>query len=106
MFPPWNKSYEKPRQYIKKQRHHFANKVCLGNAMGFPIVMDGCESWTIKKAESQKIDVFGLWCWRRLLRVSWTGFIGRTDVKAEAPKFWPPDTKSQFTGNDPNAGKD
>ena len=47
-------------------------KVCLVKAMVFPVVMYGCESWTIKKAECQKIDVFELWCWRRLLRVPWT----------------------------------
>ena len=47
-------------------------KVCLVKAMVFPVVMYGCESWTIKKAERQRIDVFELWCWRRLLRVPWT----------------------------------
>ena len=47
-------------------------KVCLVKAMVFPVVMYGCESWTIKKAECQRIDVFGLWFWRRLLRVPWT----------------------------------
>ena len=47
-------------------------KVCLVKPMVFPVVMDGCESWTIKKAESRRIDGFGLWCWRRLLRVPWT----------------------------------
>ena len=47
-------------------------KVCLVKAMVFPVVMYGCESWTIKKAESQRIDAFDLWCWRRLLRVPWT----------------------------------
>ena len=47
-------------------------KVCLVKAMVFPVVMYGCESWTIKKAEHQRIDAFGLWCWRRLLRVPWT----------------------------------
>ena len=47
-------------------------KVCLLKAMVFPIVMDGCESWTIKKAESQRIDAFEIWCWRRLLKVPWT----------------------------------
>ena len=46
-------------------------KVCLVKAMFFPVVMYGCESWTIKKAEHQRIDAFELWCWRRLLRVSW-----------------------------------
>ena len=47
-------------------------KVCLVKAMVFPVVMYGCESWTVKKAERQRTDAFGLWCWRRLLRVSWT----------------------------------
>ena len=47
-------------------------KVLLVKAMVFPVVMYGCESWTVKKAESQRIDAFELWCWRRLLRVSWT----------------------------------
>ena len=47
-------------------------KVRLGNTMVFPVVVYGCESWTIKKAECQRIDVFELWCWRRLLRVPWT----------------------------------
>ena len=68
---PWKKSYDKPRQHIKKQRHYFANKVCLVKAMVFPVVVYGCESW-IKKAEHQRIDAFELWCWRRLLRVPWT----------------------------------
>ena len=65
------------RQHIKKQRHHFANKglsspFLLEKAMVFPVVMYGYESWTIKKAEHQRIDVFELWCWRRLSRVPWT----------------------------------
>ena len=47
-------------------------KVCLVKAMVFPVVMYGCENWTIKKAECRRIDAFGLWCWRRLLRVPWT----------------------------------
>ena len=47
-------------------------KVCLVKAIVFPVVMYGCESWTVKKAERQRIDVFELWCWRRLLRVPWT----------------------------------
>ena len=50
----------------------FPTKVCLVKAMVFPVVMYGCESWTIKKAECQRSDAFELWCWRRLLRVSWT----------------------------------
>ena len=47
-------------------------KVCLVKAMVFPVVMYGCESWTVKKAERRRIDAFELWCWRRLLRVLWT----------------------------------
>ena len=57
---------------ILKSRHYFANKVCLVKAVVFPVVMYGCESWTVKKAECQRIDAFELWCWRRLLRVPWT----------------------------------
>ena len=57
---------------IEKQRHYFANKVHLVKAMVFPVVMYGCESWTVKKVERQRIDAFELWCWRRLLRVPWT----------------------------------
>ena len=68
----WKDSYDKPRQCIKKQRYHFAKKVCIVNAMVFPVVVHGCESWTIKRAEHKRIDGFELWCWRRLLRVSWT----------------------------------
>ena len=60
-----------PRQHIKKQRHYFAYKVGLVKAMVFPVVMYGCESWTIKKAEHPRIDAFELWCWRILLRVPW-----------------------------------
>ena len=66
---PWKESYDQPRQHIEKQRHYFANKVHLVKAMVFPVVMYGCESWTIKKAECQRIDAFELWCWRRLLTV-------------------------------------
>ena len=72
MLAPWKKSYDKPRQHIKKQRHLFANKAHIAKAMVFPVVMYGCESWTIKKAKHQRIDAFELWCWRRLLRVPWT----------------------------------
>ena len=81
-------------------------KVPLVKTMVFPVVMYGCESWTIKKAECQRIDAFELRCWRRLLRVPWTVrrsnqsilkdwvFIGRTDAKAETPILWPPHVKS------------
>ena len=76
-------------------------KVRLVKAMVFPVVMYGCESWTVKKAESRRIDAFDLWCWRRLLRVPWTArrsnqsvldqcgcFIERTNAEAETPILW------------------
>ena len=63
------KSYDQSRQHIKKQRHYFANKGPSSQSYGFPVVMYGCERWTIKKAERRRIDAFELWCWRRLLRV-------------------------------------
>ena len=57
---------------LKKRDITLPTKVCLVKALVFPVVMYGCESWTIKKAEQQRINAFSLWCWRRLLRVSWT----------------------------------
>ena len=84
-------------------------KFHLVKAMVCPVVMYGCEIWTIKKAECQRIDAFELSCWRRLLSIPWTArrsnqstlkeinpeySLGRTDAEAEAPIFWPPDTKN------------
>ena len=66
------KNYNKPRQHIKKQRDYFANKGPSSQSYGFSVVMYECENWTIKKAENCRIDVFELWCCRRLLRVPWT----------------------------------
>ena len=57
---------------LKSRDITLPTKVRLVKAMGFPVVMYGCESWTVKKAESQRIDAFELWCWRRFLRVPWT----------------------------------
>ena len=80
-------------------------KVRLVKAMVFPVVMYGCESWTVKKAERRRIDAFELWCWRRLLDCKeiqpvhsegdqpWD-FFARNDAKAETPVFWPPHVKS------------
>ena len=65
MSAPWKKSFDKPRQYNKKQRYYFANNGLSSQGYG----LDGCESWTIKKAEPPRTDAFELWCWRRLLRV-------------------------------------
>ena len=72
MLAPWKESYDKPRQHIKKQRHYFANKGPSSQSYGFSVVRYGCESWTVKKAEHQRIDAFELQCWRRLLRLPWT----------------------------------
>ena len=69
---PWKKSYDKPRQCVKKQRYYFANKGPSSQGYGFSMVMYGCESWTVKKAEHRSIDAFELWFWRRLLRVPLT----------------------------------
>ena len=84
-------------------------KVRLGKAMVFQVVTYGWESWTVKKAERRRIDVFELWCWRRLLRVPWTArrsnqsilkeinpgiFYGRNDAKAKTPVLWLPHAKS------------
>ena len=70
---PWKKNYDKSRQHIKKLRHHFAVRgPPIVKAMVLPVVTYGCESWTIKKAEHQRIDAFELWCWRRHLRFPWT----------------------------------
>ena len=84
-------------------------KVCLVKAMVFPVVMYGCESWTVKKAERRRIDAFELWCWRRLFKSPldckeiqpvhpkgyqpWV-FFGKNDAKAETPVLWPPHAKS------------
>ena len=65
------RSHDQLKQNIKKQRHCFANKGPSSQGYGFPLVMYGWESWTIKKDEHQRIDTFELWCWRRLLRVLW-----------------------------------
>ena len=72
MLAPWKKSYDQPRQHIKRQRHYFAIKGPSSQGYGFSSGMCGCDSWTIKKAECWRIHAFELWCWKRLLRVPWT----------------------------------
>ena len=72
MLASWKKSYDQPKQHIKSRDITLPTKVHLVKAMVFPVVMYGCESWTVKKAERWRIDAFELWCWRRLLRVPWT----------------------------------
>ena len=84
------KSYDQPRQHIKKQRHYyFVNKgLPLVKAIIFSPVMYACESWTTKKAESQRIHAFGLWCWRRLLRVPWTArWSNQSILKEISPEY-------------------
>ena len=103
---------------LKSQDTTFLTKVHIVKAVVFPVVMYACESWTIKKAECQRINAFKLWCWRRLLSpldskeikpVNLRGnqlwiLIGRTDDEAEAPILWPPDAKScRLIGKDPDA---
>ena len=69
---PWKKDYYKSKPHIKKQRYHFANKGPYGQSYGFLSSHYGCESWTIKKVEHQRMDAFEMFCWRRLLRIPWT----------------------------------
>ena len=94
---------------VKSRDINFSTKVHLVKAMVFPVVMCGCESWTIKKAEHQIIDAFELWCWRRLLRVPGTARRSNHSIlneispeyslegliaEAEALILWPPDGKN------------
>ena len=109
MLSPWKKSYDQPRQHIKKQRHYFANKGPSSQTMIFPVVTCRCESWTIKKVECQKFNFFWTVGLAKSLvspldckeiqpfhpkgNQSWI-FIGRTDAKAETPILWLPDWKN------------
>ena len=102
---------------LKSRDITLLTEVCIIKAMVFPVVMYRCESWTIKKAESQRLDTFEMWCWRRLEtpldskeiqpvhpkgNQPWM-FIGRTDAEAEAPIIWPRCAKSRLIGKDPGA---
>ena len=95
---------------LKSRDITLSTKVCLVKAMVFPVVVYGCECWTIKKSEHQRIDGFELWCWRRLLRVhpkgdqSWV-FIGRIDVEAETAILWPPHVNWWLFEKTPMLGK-
>ena len=106
---------------LKSRDITLPTKVCLVKAMVLPVVIYGCESWTIKKAEHQRIDAFELWCWRRLLRVPWNARRSNQSIPQEiSPEcsleglmlwlklqhFWPPDGKNWLIGKDPDAGKD
>ena len=104
---------------LKKQGHNFVKNVHLVKDIVFPVVMYGCESWTIKKAECWRMDAFKLLCWRTLEspldskeikpanpkeNQPWI-FLWRIDAEAEAPTLWSADVKSQLTETDPDAGK-
>ena len=116
---PWKKSYDKPRQHIKKQRYYFTDKGPSSQSYSFSS-SHVWESWTIKKAEHWRIDAFELWCWKTLEsplvrkaihpvhptgKQSWI-FIGRTDDKVETPILWPSNAKNWLIWQDPDAGKD
>ena len=106
---------------LKSRGITLPTKVCLVKAVVFPVVMYGCESWTVKKAECHRIDAFALWCWRGLLRVLWTARTSNQYIlkeispeysleglmlKLKLQYFWPCDAKSQLIGKDPDAGED
>ena len=108
-------SYDQPRQHIKKKRHYFADKGPSSKVMVFPIVMYGCESWTIKKAECRRIGAFELWCLRRLLRVPGTARRSNQSIlKENSPEYSLEGLmlklKLQYFGHliwkNPDAGKD
>ena len=118
---PMAESEEELKSLLMKVKEESEKAVLkLNKAMVFPVVMYGCESWTVKKAESQRIDAFELWYWRRLLRVPWMqgdptspfwrrsalGFLGRNDAKAETLVLWLPHAKSGLIGKDLDAGRD
>ena len=101
---------------LKRRDITLLKKVCIVKVVVFPVVVYGCKSWTIQKAEHWRTDAFKLSYWRGLFRISWTArrsnewilnqLIGRTDSEVEAPVLWPPDAKSQLIRKDPDAGKD
>ena len=106
---------------LKSKDITLPTKVHLVKAMVFPVVVYGCESWTIKKAERWRIDAFELWCWRRFLRVPWTARRSNQSIlkeispeysleglmlKLNLPILWPSDVKNWLIGKDPDAGKD
>ena len=105
MLALWKKSYDKPRQRIKKHRHYFANKgVYSQNYDFFSVVMYGCENWIIKMAECQRIDAFELWCWRRLLKVPWNVRTSNQSILKEInPEYslegWMLKLKPQYFGH-------
>ena len=117
----WRKTMKILGRILKSKDITLPTKVQVVKCVVLPVIMYGCESWTIKKAEHQRMDAFELCCWRRLLRVHCTGreikpvhpkgnqswiFIGRTDAEAETPVLWLPDAKDWFIGKYSDSGKD
>ena len=121
MLTPWKESYDQPRQHIKKQRHYFANKGPSSKGYGFSSghvwtwELDYKESWAqknwcfwtvvLKKTLESPLDCKEIQPVHPKGDQSWV-FIGRTDVEAETPIFWPPDVKNWLIGKDPDVGKD
>ena len=120
MLAPWKKNYDE-LDSIKSRDITLPTKVRLVKAMVFPVVIYGCESCTIKKAECQRIDAFELWCWRRLLRVPWTARRSNQWIWKEISPEYPLEglmlklklqyfghlmANSWLIGKDPDAGKD
>ena len=120
MLAPWKESYDKPRQHVKKQRHHFANKVSYSQSYGFS--HSRVQMWELDHKDWAPKN----WCFQIVIlektlesplgckeikpvnpkgNQSWI-FIWRTDAEAETPVLWPPDAMSWLTGKDPDAGKD
>ena len=89
MLTPWKESYDNLDSILKSRDITLPTKVHLVKAMVFPVVMYGCESWMVKKAEHQRIDASELWCWRRLLRVPWTARRSNQSILKEiSPEYW------------------
>ena len=120
MLAPWKENYDQTRQHVKKQRHYFTNKVHIDKAMVFPIVMYGCESWTIKNLECWRTDAFELWCWKD----SWESLGLQGDQSSQSQRksvlnihwkdwcwswnliLWSPDGKNWLNRKDPDLGKE
>ena len=83
MLTPWKESYDHLDSILRSRGNTLPTKVHLVKAMVFPVVMYGCESWNIKKAEHQRIDAFELWCWKRLLRIPWTAMRSNQSILKE-----------------------
>ena len=120
MLAPWKEIYDKSRQHVKKQRHHFTYNGLYSQSYDFSSSHVWNESWTVKKAEHQGIDAFHLWCWIRFLRVPWTARRSNQSILRKSvlnihwkdccwswsSNTWPPDVKNRLIEKDTDAGKD